>query len=251
MIIYFGVIDMKNKKKASNKFANQTIYKVQVIDKHTRFSKTVKILEFIIALVSMIIAITSLIISCNMQSEVNTFTENMSKLNYDLSIQETPEAISIDGEIITVSPFIIKKNKNMFSGNYSNIYIATVENQKIDLIEIKEETVKFFNNGSIIEAFGDFFDNGETFGFFYSPGHNNKWSILHIIIQAYNGEKSYYTLIYSCENKIVTSELFSNEDIYDRSKVEEFINKSSLDISVDTLIDKIEKERNLLKEKIS
>lgn len=207
--------------------------------------------QLIISLTSMVIAIISLVISCSMQSEINTFTENMSKLNYDLSIQETPETISIDGEIITVSPFIIKKNKNMYSGNYSNIYIATVENQNIDLTEVKKETVKFFNNGSIIEAFGDFFDNGDTFGFFYSPGHNNKWSILHIIIQAYNGEKSYYTLIYSCENKIVISELFSNENIYDRSKVEDFINNSSLDISVDNLIDRIEKERNLLKEKLS
>lgn len=207
--------------------------------------------QLIISLTSMVIAIISLVISCSMQSEINTFTENMSKLNYDLSIQETPETISIDGEIITVSPFIIKKNKNMYSGNYSNIYIATVENQNIDLTEVKKETVKFFNNGSIIEAFGDFFDNGDTFGFFYSPGHNNKWSILHIIIQAYNGEKSYYTLIYSCENKIVISELFSNENIYDRSKVEDFINNSSLDISVDNLINRIEKERNLLKEKLS
>lgn len=231
----------KNKNRKQNNKKNKT--KIFIFLKNN--------VQLIISLTSMVIAIISLVISCSMQSEINTFTENMSKLNYDLSIQETPETISIDGEIITVSPFIIKKNKNMYSGNYSNIYIATVENQNIDLTEVKKETVKFFNNGSIIEAFGDFFDNGDTFGFFYSPGHNNKWSILHIIIQAYNGEKSYYTLIYSCENKIVISELFSNENIYDRSKVEDFINNSSLDISVDNLIDSIEKERNLLKEKLS
>lgn len=208
-------------------------------------------LQLYIALISMIIAISSLVISCSMQSQVNNFTENMGKLNYDLSIQETPETIEIDGKIITVSPFVIKKSIDDYSGNYSNCYIATVKNKNIDLVDVKNDTVKFFNNGTVVEIFSNFFDKGETLSFFYSPSQDSNWSILHIIIQAFNGEKSYYSLIYSCENCIVTSELFSNEDIYDRSKVENFIKESSLELSVDELTEIIENERNLLKEKLS
>lgn len=227
-------------------------------------------IQLFIAIASFLLSIASLGISCKMQSEINIFTENMGSLNYNPSIAQTPETINskdlfnnqtldtistYDENPFTISPFIITKGKDKYSGNYGKCYFATVMNNNIDLIEFDDDFVgNIFNNGCIITISleNNNKNNDDTFEFFYSPGPHNKWSIFHIIIQGYNGEKAYYTLVCGCKNNrhIIDSELFTQENLYDRNNVESFIQKSSLEITTDELIEKVENERKLLRENL-
>ena len=253
----------KTPKKTSYNNPIKPIYDVRIIEDKPIF----KYIELITAFASLIISLASLSISCKMQSEINTFTENMSNVNYELSIKQTPSTISQkdlfnnqgenntasgDEVYYTISPFVITKDKDDFSGDFGKCYFATVYNESIDLCEFNDKFIgRYFNNGCIIGVFDK--SNDDEFSFFYSPGSHTNWSIIHIIIQGYNGDKDYYTLVCSCKNnrQVVDSELFNNENIYDKSKVEKFINRTTLDISTDELIEKVETERALLKEKLS
>ncbi len=230
-------------------------------------SKRIEILGLVIAVASLFVSLISMFISYNMQSEINIFTENMGKVNYELSIQQTPivlsaDTLNIDKEheseipddavFYTVTPFIITKNKDTFSGDYGKCYFATVNNQEIDIAELNDDFLfRYFNNGCLIDMLNKNSDN--VFNFYYSPGPDASWSIFHIIIQGYSGEKVYYTMVCNCKNSrnTVDSELFDNENIYDTSKVESYLSRTTLDISSEDLIKLIESERNILKEKLS
>ena len=257
---------MSNKHKNTNKI-NITTFKNKTMGNHPFLSKILKAFELTLALTSLIVSVVSLCISCSMQSEINTFTESMGKVNYELSIKQTPETISLkdfpdyvsqesnetnDEVYYTLTPFIITKNKEDFSGDFGKCYFATVNNKDIDIAEFNEDFYgRYFNNGCLIDMFDRSSD--DVFNFFYSPGPSSHWSIFHIIIQGYNGEKIYYTMVCSCKNNKhkVDCELFNNENIYDRDKVNNFISDTTLNITTNELIEIIEKERNLLKEKLS
>ncbi len=257
---------MSEKQKSKKKVSKSSIIKKNNNLKNGS-SRIPEILGLIISVASLFVSLVSFFITCNMQSEINAFTESMGKVNYELSIQQTPIAISADNLYVdqthesktsdntvyyTLTPFIITKNKDTFSGDFGKCYFATVNNQDIDIAEFNDDFYgRFFNNGCLIDMFDRSSD--DVFNFFYSPGTDSNWSIFHIIVQGYSGEKVYYTMVCSCKNNrnAVDSELFNNENVYDRNKVENYISRTTLNISSDELIKRIESERNLLKEKLS
>lgn len=259
---------MMNQKKSKKKLQKANINNSS--DDNTKRQSATSCISLFTSFASMVLALVTLIVSCSLQNEVNTFTENMGNLNYDFTIEQSPETISsIDGSIYTISPFIIKMTKSEFSGEYKKCYFATINNSAIDLLEVNdsdennsdkndsdEAVAKLFNNHSYVLIDDSLTENDESdsvMTFLLAPGSNNKWSILYVILKAYNGENHYFSIVYSCEQKDkIISEVFTYANIYDRKKVENFLEQApTINLTVDELTDKISNEFNLLKDKLT
>lgn len=284
----------KRKKKQTKRTNSKDISPQKDVVIEKKSDKILKFFSFIVSLVSLIISFVSMNISCTLQKEANLFTQTMSTLNYDIDVLGYPTEIMYMDEKHTASPFIISKQKSKFSGDYKNFFIATVNNDTLDTFKINEKEYedpnpdirrgKFFNNDTMFVLYSKDLINNEgmknlkeitgdkkivekledknNISFFFMPAPKKNYSIFHIILNGYNGDKVLYSFICNyVEDKeastyeFKTTELqclsFDDDSLYDLDRIEGFTkNNQSLKLSSKRILDIIEKERNLIKEKI-
>ena len=173
-------------------------------------AKSSQLLSNGLAFASLLVSLLSLYISIWIGTIANEFSIKNSHLNYFLSA-DTP--VVVDDVVCdetpnfryNLTPYTIHFDPLSISGEYKKVVFAAIDNGNIDITAFSHEinTPEYSGNR------GYYFQSGEVivvveFEKEYISFNLNKfnekspnYSILHIILQGYNGEYQIFTMIYS------------------------------------------------------
>lgn len=201
------------------------------------------VFNIIIGIVSIILTIITYIISVKM----NDFTKKMSPLNYSLEKIGDTTPMVFDEITYTTTPFKFAPEKDEISGEFSSIIIAYNRDEKIDMFEISNEMELPWGCWSDLKYLflvDSISDDELTFQFSDLQIPREQYGYIHIILKAYNGDYSMYTMVYSPLNYQVY--LLNNIDVNSYSRYAEIIESFGLSVSEENLKSEIKESRKTI-----
>lgn len=195
-------------------------------------------------------------------------------LNYHLTC-ESPATMGNNDIDYTLGPFVFELHRGKLSGEFKSLYVATVKDEKLDMVEMNSSN---YNNFSY--EFGDTMklfnasDNSKslvTMKYFIMPPISDndfeRYGIFHMILKGYNNDYEYFTIIYYFTkpdfsniraNEFYTSKIttyiLKNDDIYEQSNISkiayELTKNANKTILEEELFNVLEGNIKLIKEKL-
>lgn len=224
-------------------------------------AKSSQLLSNGLAFASLLGSLLSLYISIWIGTIANEFSIKNSHLNYFLSA-DTP--VVVDDVVCdetpnfryNLTPYTIHFDPLSISGEYKKVVFAAIDNGNIDITAFSHEinTPEYSGNR------GYYFQSGEVivvveFEKEYISFNLNKfnekspnYSILHIILQGYNGEYQIFTMIYSTTS--FKSYILDNISLNSISLITQIKEELTINQEVSQLINQIENERYLVRKKL-
>lgn len=195
-------------------------------------------------------------------------------LNYEL-ICESPLTMGNNDIDYTLGPFVFQLHKGKLSGEFKSLYVATVKDEKLDMVEMDssnynnfsyefKDTMRLFNAS----------DNNKsllTMKYFIMPPINDtdfeRYGIFHMILKGYNNEYQYFTIIYyftkpdfsniradEFYTSKITTYILENNDLYEQSNIAkiayEITKNANKKVSEENLFTTLESNMKLIKEKL-
>lgn len=265
----------KNKVKKDNKY---------IASNEHRDSKIAKI-SLVVSVLSLITSIIIARFSYNITTSINEEAKKNYNLSYKLKIVDNGvcgNKVMIDNfndpdkrenAKFTSGAFYYKLIKGKYSGEYSEKYLAVVNNGDIEIKTITDKLTMFINfgnkNNSYSSQIGKMRNDKTncqdpfTFGIFYGDASNlyeqlDPITIIHYVLKGYNGAYQYFTAIHyfdENDNNLMIpykTKIIHDTDLYDNDIMREVVSSIKSDLYPDFKIlrDKIEEERNLIKTKL-
>ena len=230
----------------------------------------------IVAIISAVTALIVSIFSCQMSNKINSFTMGISPVNCELISSDNIDTINFPNIVYTASPCQIQIKNTFLSGDINKIYLACVSDNKIDIQNITptehEQFLYFENTSQIWVQPLTTKDNKDNLTFFFSLPINKKtltsicYGSMYLLFKDYNHNYNIYTLFYMCDDIIHDTDsvkytdmkyfLFETEDLYNRSKINELLNKLNKKnyiqepLTVDLFTADVEADIELIEEKL-
>lgn len=248
--------------------------------------------ELWISLASLLVAIVSLIVAA-----IACYTANdLSRIGNEIALKSNPidcEVLFGDAEAISANmsdeaknnsnathyskaPFTIQIQKGDYSGDYSKIIFAIVEDNTVDLNTFTKEEIlapELDSNYLFFSSTGQFgmipkSSDGKTIHFYLSlmgTGTNQKTFYhrsVYIILQSISGEYYYFPMYYICDltsdAKIstISTYLINAQHLYNRHETQKIVDQLiansyvNSDYTVDTFTSQIESELALIRSKL-
>lgn len=216
--------------------------------------------------------------------DMNEFNMNNANLNYSLKLSEKENCENIfiksDGAVFSVNPFAFDVIRNPQSGMFFERYFIHIDNDEISLKKIKDNMVIFVDNKPIGNDAMDYAEGIETenvkcpvsdkdmIAIYYSNPNEiyDPYGLFHIVFRGFNNSYQYFTIVVYNPTKITEEKIdnitfdfvrfdisiLEDNNLYDRFEIQDIVHKINSDEvqDADDLRNKIEYERNLIKEKI-
>lgn len=258
----YNIANAINKELSMSKYKNTPSNKNKT---QTEFNDS--LYSNILSLISVILSVLSLVCAIWIGKIANEFATKNSHLNYQLSV-ENPIAIELKNQELHVVEAQVNKERPNFnynimsfkinfdplyiSGEYCNVIFASCGDEGVDMRLFPRYNLNSDGQSNL----GYRFKYGELLVLDYTTQNqisfhmnkfsnsNSNYSIMHVILQGYNGDYQIFTMIYST----ITFEAYilDNISVNCFSEIEELKNTLSIEKSSEELISQIREERTMI-----
>lgn len=206
--------------------ANKKQNSLNITQEDKSKSEKWKAFDRVIAIITLISTFIFSISSVNLAIQANKLSQRNQNLKYEIDINSNLNAIALDDNpdsvFHTLGSIILKNKKSSSSGEYSDLFLATVVDNKANLAyvnkSISQPQTEMFNDWSILHTESL---SKDTIKLLVSFGlEDSKWSIFnnkvhafHILFKAYNGSYQLYTLVCTCSPENVYSDYYVSKKI--------------------------------------
>lgn len=157
-------------------------------------------------LLSLGVAIISLIITIGIGIKANEIAVSNQPLDYSVTANAHIELVLMDDAMFTAQPVVFQQKKGIWSGDLSSVFIATVDGQAVDIVYVPDK---------MDDTMGFHHQVGEKMMYFIPPEQpnnlffnqldisgrdaNDALRCFHLIFKAHNKEYTIYTVVFTLD----------------------------------------------------